>query len=372
MRKGLCRSAAWRHLASAFVLGGLVLSLPLPREAAAQVKKTQIKNAIKAAFSTWEKASCSKLQFEFHDQPTFVSPQTGVKGAIYVYFGHDNNSWISGKAAYQVGVQNKDKTNGSITFATIGMNARNWTWTIGKKAKAIDIETAMVPMIASTLGFYVGSDQQSGSFTDFINTDLVNHKLHPLHEMGARYTYFESGTGCTRPDMPPICGKGGIGLDAGASSGDGSTDGGSSGSAIRLCIYHSDPTNPQSGKPYAWAAQPIKVYIYIPSSGRLPGGTLPSGDGGGTTSGDGGGTSSGDGGGGIIGDGGSGGKECTKTNDCDTNEICDVNGKCVSTGDDGCCRMTYTRSENVAYALLMIFLLGYFIRRQRRRDAGRR
>jgi hypothetical protein len=340
-------------LGAALVLALVVAGSP----ARAQVKTTEIVKEVKAAFTAWEGISCSGLKFEY--KGLLTSHTLIKKGAIVVNWGHDKLTWTHGTEGYHSEVNIEDDATAAITDAYIDLNAKDYWWAFDKEKNKLDIQTAVFHMIPAVIGFYVGNDPINFSLRNWIKFDFKDRTRLPLHERGAQYTYFKSGTGCTQPSKPVICGKTAPPPDAGtgdaaavdAAVADASTA--DAGLPNQLCIFHSKPNDPTNGKPYHWAKLPIPYYIYVPNRGKLPGSTDTSGDAGG-----------GDGGGG----GDSGLPECHGDEECPSGQTCS-NGKCVGgkEEDDGCCRVSYTRTENITYGLLCLLGLGLLIWRSRRR-----
>jgi hypothetical protein len=337
----------------------LLLSGP----ALAQVKTQEILAEVQAAFKTWETIDCTNLKFEFAGLLTdFVGEK---EGAILVYFGHDASTWIHQNKAYYRNVTIKLDPVGDINKGIIGMNAKDWYWSIGQEKGAIDIQTAMLHMIPDAIGFYVGKDPIGGSLMGLIDTNLVQRSLLPEHKQGAQFTYFQAGTSCTQPAKPQICGPmaapdiGPGPVDAGVTEA-GPTDAAAADAPDaalpnQLCIYHSVPNDPANGKPYHWVNTPIKYYVYIPNRGKLPG-SLDTGDGDGGTDG--------------AKDWGAN-KPCTSNEQCGDGGICSDAGVCVPLGgggdDDGCCRVGHARKEHVVNATLLVLglvLLALFRRRR--------
>jgi hypothetical protein len=203
-----------------------------------------------------------------------------------------------------------------------------------------------------------------------------------LHEKGAQFTYFKAGTGCTQTPKPPICGQAPK-FDAGAPSDAGSdmtlTDAAAADAALAdatvadaavadaaasdaavdagvppsLCIFHSVPNNPSEGKYYNWVSQPIKYYVFIPDRGKLPGSTVTKVDG------------SHDG---LSGENAPP-QTCATDEDCPGDQIC-VDNLCVNPGggeDDGCCRVSRSRGENLTGIVLLALGLGLLLACGRRR-----
>ena len=241
-----------------------------------QVKRQEIITEIQAAFKAWEAISCSNLRFTYAgEQTSFVQEK---EGGILVFFGHDDATWRRQNDAYYTSWDHKDDDKGDIYKAAIELNARDWFWSIGKAADAIDIRTAVLHLIPGTLGFYVGADPSGQSLKAFIQLDRIDRELLDLHEAGARFGYPEGGAACGQPDEPGICGmRPPSAPDAGTGAtdaGTGATDAGrpaDAGPPIELCIFHSNPTDPQAGAPLRWPEQPIKYWIHIPERGKLPG-----------------------------------------------------------------------------------------------------
>jgi hypothetical protein len=371
-----------------FALIGLI-ALCGPRPAVAQVKKAEILKEIQDAFKTWEGQSCSGLSFKYAGEATDPSEK---KDAILVYFASDSKTWRYADNAYYVeGTIELDET-ADLVKGVIAMNAYKYTWGIGKSSNTIDIKTAVLHMIPGAIGFYVGPDIQTENLPSFLKYDFTQHTLHPLHALGAKFTYFKSDTGCVKPDMPPICGKGGWTLDGGvpvkeagvakeagvkdaaakdaakpdlAASLDGATkkdagpspDGvksdGASDPPIRLCIHHSLPDQPGKGKPYHWAKLPVPYYVYIPSEGRIPGGKPPS-----------------DAGADLWVKTETGvGNTCKTSGDCPNGLVCADDGRCVQgPADDGCCRVSHAGDESLSLgALLLCGVVLALVWRRRRR-----
>jgi len=339
-------------------LGVLLLAAP----ASAQVKKQEIIKEVQAAFQSFEKLSCSALSFHYAGELTEYANEK--PGAILVYFGYDQKSWIHNELAYFMQSHVDLEDTGEITRGVIALNAYDYDWSIGQRKDAIDIQSAVLHMIPQAIGFYVGPDTATYGLGAFINYNQVMRELHPLHKLGARFSYFQDGTGCVKPDVPPICGKGtGWTVDAGLPSIDaGAADAGQSkdssgtvkeagassdaksadasaadaGMPIRLCVLHSHPENPSLGKPYHWPKQPIDYYIFIPDKGRIPGGV-------------------------AVPHPGDGVKDAGLTS---------PDAGPGSGGDDGgCCRVSYAGAERATPVLALLLGLGLLIavRRQRRR-----
>jgi hypothetical protein len=366
-------------------LGALVVALAASTSARAEVQTEEILTAVKAAFTTWEGIDCTNLKFEFAG--TLDEFVTEKEGAILVYFGHSNLTWKHGNHAYYSNVAINEDPLGDIRIGVIGLNARDFKWVFGKDPRGIDIQTAVLHLIPSVIGFYIGTDQQGYSLKETIKYDYADHDLDPLQEKGAQFSYFKAGAGCTQPPQPPICGQaakydGGTPSDAGgdmtltdAAAADAAladatvadtavadaaiVDAAASDAAVdagvppSLCIFHSVPNNPSEGKYYHWVSQPIKYYVFIPNRGKLPGSTVTKVDG------------SHDG---ISGENAPP-QTCTKDEDCPGDQIC-VNNICVNPGggdDDGCCRVSHSRGENLTGIVLLALGLGLLLACGRRR-----
>lgn len=329
----------------------------------AQVKKAEILQAVQAAFSAWEGVECTNLKFEYKGELSPFVPEQ--EGAIVVYFGNDNLTWTHGGDAYYTTSTIGLIAEGNITKASIGMNARDIKWSIGAESNHIDIQTAVTHLIPAAIGFYVGSSPTTGSLMDFIGYNKVDHTVKPEHIAGAQFTYFAEGTSCTQTAEPPVCGEAIPTPDAGASEA-GADDAGSGDPPIQLCIFHSSPNDKPEGKPYSWTAQPIPYYVYIPDSGWLPGSTgQVVDDGGVVVTPDSGPTPNNDGGS-TTNDSGTP-QTCTTSDQCGDGQVCTSEGVCLAVGgDDGCCRISHTREENIAYTFLLLVGLGLFIWRRRR------
>jgi len=294
--------------------------------ARADLARADVVQAVKNAFNTWAALDCVDLQFNFIDMDPL---DTNQLDGIIVYFGHDATTWTHGELAYYSYADTKNDDGDVMEQGLLGLNARDFAWSIGAEAGRIDIETAVLHMIPSVLGFYVGPEPDSGSLSTYIKYDFVKHELDDLHETGAKYNYFKSGGSCTQPAKPEECGPG-------VSVGDGGTE---AGPPSALCVFAYE------GDAYHWDSQPIDVYIYVPGTITDPqpktdGGT-PTGDGS-TPTGD-GSTPTGDGG--TTGDGGSGDGD----------------------DDDGCCRLAYTPAEHATNAGLLLLALVLFAGWRRRR-----
>jgi MYXO-CTERM domain-containing protein len=182
--------------------------------------------AIQAAFATWE-LSCTSLKFQYLGASTST---TEVAGAILVYFGNDAASWPYGSSAYYYSL-NWQSLSGDVSKASIGMNARDYLWSVGAVPSSIDIQSAVTQMLPGALGFYVGSDPKTGSVAIGFNT--LNRTLTQEHLDGARYLYFQAGPGCSQPAKPKACAAtvpadGGPPADAGSKDGVAKLDGGAS------------------------------------------------------------------------------------------------------------------------------------------------
>jgi hypothetical protein len=214
----------------------------------AGVSTNKIVKAVKAAFSAWEGIDCSGLKFEY--KGTLKEIKGLIKeGSILVGFW-SNDPYVGSAYHSQVNIESDDTAH--ITDALIYLNAEKFWWAIGKEKNKIYIQTAVMHMIPSAVGFYVGSEPATGNLKEWIKFDFIDRTLLPLHKMGARYSYFKSGASCTQPNKPVICGKT------------------STGGAIQLCIYHSSPNTPANGKPYRWPKMPIPYYVYVSDQGKLP------------------------------------------------------------------------------------------------------
>jgi MYXO-CTERM domain-containing protein len=168
-----------------------VSRLPAAQQAAALA-------AVQAAFTRWE-LSCTTLKFQYQGASAST---TDVPGAILVYWGNDAASWLYGASAYYYGLQWQSLL-GDVTRATIGMNAKDYLWSVGASPQAIDIESAVTQIMPGALGFYAGADPQSGSVAIAFNS--INRTLTQEHQGGARYLYFKADPGCTQPPKPKPC-----------------------------------------------------------------------------------------------------------------------------------------------------------------------
>jgi len=148
-----------------------------------------------AACATWT-LSCTSLGFQYRGAATST---TDVAGASLGYFGNDAASWPFGASAYYDSLEWQSPT-GSISKAAIGMNARDYQWSVGAQASAIDIQSAVTQILPGALGFYVGDNPQTGSVA--IAFGSLNRTLTQEHLDGARYLYFQAGSGCVQPPKP--------------------------------------------------------------------------------------------------------------------------------------------------------------------------
>ena len=355
---------------------GLLVALGTVGQAQGQVEKQQVVDSIKKAFTTWENVSCSSLKFSFPTPLTAFEPYKA--NAILVYFGYDALTWIHGNNAYFTTAQHELTEKGNLNKGVIALNARDFGWSIGAAANKIDIETAVLHLIPSVVGFYVGTDPL-GQSSNFVAFNKEDRTLTPLHEQGARFSYFEAGsTACVQPEMPHVCGEAAQpATDAGVSDGQAAPiDAGamdqSSGATTdaglpnQLCIMHSSPNDKTKGKPLHWETQPVQVYIYVHDTyGNLPGGApAPTGDGG---------TARQDAGTSPTADAGGAGAPCSATAKCATGFVCSAEGRCVATApgtDDGCSCSVDAPGSGSASLLLMGFLL--FAWSRHRRANGRR
>jgi hypothetical protein len=355
---------------------GVITALALGAgPAQAQVKKTEILAAIKAAFAKWEAIDCSNLKFKYAGA---LDKRTEKKaGAIVFNFVADSADWVHNEDAVFATSHHNLDDKGDISDGTIEINAVKYAWSLGKDPKKLDIQTTVTRLIPMTIGFYVGYYPAQERVKGLLQYGLVDHELLDLHKTGAQFSYFQAGSGCTQPAKPEICGpfwkKGAADAgvsdaaavdaavadaavaDAAAAGEAGLTDASSSADAnvpLELCIYHSRPTTPKDGKPYHWETQPIEYWVYLPDNkGKLPGSTNIGGDGGLDS---------------ALGDGP---RHCKEDKDCPGGQTCQTNGTCSGGSggevDDGCCRISHTRAENVTYSILLLFGLAFLIRRGR-------
>jgi hypothetical protein len=351
---------------------GVIMALALGAgPAQAQVKKTEILAAIKAAFDKWEAVSCTNLKFKYGGA---LDKRTEKKaGAIVFNFVADASDWIHLEdAIYATSHHNLD-SKGDISDGTIEINAVKYDWSLGKDPKKLDIQTTVTRLIPMTIGFYVGYHPVDERVKGLLQYGLVDHELLDLHKTGAQFSYFQAGAGCTQPAKPQICGPfwnngtpdAGVAdasvADAAAASEAGPTDASANADAaplpLELCIYHSVATDPAKGKPYHWETQPIEYWVYLPDNkGKLPGSTNTGGDGG------------------IDGTLGDGPLHCKEDKDCPGSQTCLSNGTCSGGSggevDDGCCRISHTRAENVTYSILLLFGLALLIWRGRKKGSA--
>lgn len=353
------------------LVGGLLFLIIATSTALAQtqqVEKENILNAIKAAFKTWE-LPCTSIKFNYKgemDEKTFFAGKT-MDNAIVVYFGHDTGTWVSGDLAYTTEVNIQTDAEADIITAVIGMNAKDWAWSLDAAKNKIDIQSAVTQLIPTALGFYVGPDPVGAGQVN-LAFNALDRDLQSSHKEGATYGYFKNDANCTQPAMPFLCGSDypQTGADAGVPT-DAGTDAATALEKYLLCIFHSRPDDLQKGKHYHWTKSPIDFYVYIPNAGQLPGlpDVLPGNDAG--TDGSDPGTD-----GGVLTDSGNdsssdGGTKCTKSTDCKSNEICSTEGTCVKTDGDGCCSVGTTSKINLLYAGLMLISFIAFRRLQRQR-----
>lgn len=353
---------------------GVITALALGAGTAqAQVKKTEILAAIRAAFDKWEAVSCANLKFKYAGA---LDKRTEKKaGAIVFNFVADSVDWVHNEDAVFATSHHNLDVKGDISDGTIEINAVKYDWSLGKDPKKLDIQTTVTRLIPMTIGFYVGYYPLEERVKGLLQYGLVDHELLDLHKTGAQYSYFQAGTGCTQPAKPKVCGpfwKQGA-ADAGVSdaaasdasvadaapvSEVGPTDASAKADAaplpLELCIYHSVPDDPTKGKPYHWETQPIEYWVYLPDNkGKLPGSTNTGGDGG------------------VDATLSDGPQHCKEDKDCPNGQTCQPNGTCSGgTGgeeDDGCCRISHTRAENVTYSVLLLLGLVLLIWRSRKR-----
>lgn len=331
----------------------------------AQVKQAEIVQAVTDAFKTFEAIECTDLKFDIQPVLTTLPQPVEMDGGILVALFGYGDAWTHSNLAYFTVDEYGTVAAGDLKKATLKINARDWPWTIGAQKNKIDLQTSVLHMIPFTLGYYVGTKPKSLSLEAFIKYNYIEHTLLPEHETAAQFLYPKTDVTCTKPAEPVMCSdvQGPVAPDAGFADDAGANP-------MIGCLEPYDKAN--KGVPISWKTQPIKVYIYVPADGQLPGGSPPPvGDGGvvkkdgGTTKQD-GSTPAGDGG---VKDGPKG-APCTTTAQCAADEICSAEGTCVKIGggsDDGCCRVAHTTEENVTYTLLLLVGLGLLIWRRRRR-----
>jgi MYXO-CTERM domain-containing protein len=154
--------------------------------------------AVQAAFLAWE-LPCTTLKFQHMGASTST---TDVPGAILVYWGNDAASWTSGLSAYYYSLEYLT-TAGDITKGAIGMNAKDYGWSVGAQPAKIDIQTAVTQMIPGVIGFYVGPSPLTGDLGLKLNE--VRTTLTQDQKDGARYVYFKADPGCVQPAKPTAC-----------------------------------------------------------------------------------------------------------------------------------------------------------------------
>lgn len=169
-----------------------------------QPKREAAMAAVQAAFKAYEIA-CSKLRFAEIKETTSFDP---ISGGILVYWGNDSTTWNfapdeQGRyPAYFHGKKNLYDNAPDIDYGSIGMNARDFAWTVnGAEAGKLDIQTAIMQMIGPNVGFYWGDDPFGGSFAE-IKYNNVARELSPEQKLGILNAYFQEGSGCTKPTAP--------------------------------------------------------------------------------------------------------------------------------------------------------------------------
>jgi MYXO-CTERM domain-containing protein len=335
------------RIVSSTVIGCTLLAIATGTASAAVQREAIIKE-IQAAFDTWSQAPCTSIKFDYKGElSSYVSEQ---QGAILVYFGYDRNTWSQSDRAFHAGSYVLNNDTGAIVRGVIGLNAYKYDWSIGKEKDKIDIRTAVTRLLPFALGFYVGPDPKGVDLEGLITYDFVDTALQPLQVLGAEFLYFPSPAPgpCTRPGMPPVCGKTTWTIDGGGPAVDASVaDRGATpdrsaldlsarpdaAAQMHLCIYHTNPNDLAKGVPYHWE-QPIPWYVFVPDQGRVPGGVPV-----------------------VESDGGV--KDLGKP---------DVGGG-ASGGDSGCCRVSHAGAGGAApgAVLVLALLAGLLIRSRRRR-----
>lgn len=318
----------------------------LPRTARA-VDEAEILAAVRASFDAYEQLPCVGVHFEYKGEPPALA--TEEPGAIVVWFAGSDIPWTAGTKLFD-GTVFTGNAQGELTTASLGVNSKDFAWSLDGAAGTYDIQTVLMRQLSNMLGFCVTEVAHGCSFTP--QPGIVDRTLPEQYQQGVTALYYsESANGCSeaQPPEPTSCSE----LEPLPDAGVGDLDGGVS-AQTQLCVFRS----PADAPPFHWPDTTISYYVSIPADGKLPGGSGggPVADGG---VGDGGGSSTD--GGGFVG--------CSSDGDCATGEICTSQGVCInqSGGDGGCCRIHRAHSENLVYGTLVVLGLALFLARQRRR-----
>lgn len=269
-------------------------------------------DAVKAAFSAFE-LPCTTLKFKYDGLSTSFSD---VPGKILIYWGdtgQDTSSWIHGSSVYFRYMHFSSIQTGEIDGGYVALNAKESGWTAGstevvkppagKTYATIDIKTMMLWLIPDLLGFYVAKDTTKMEVPVTYGGKLTGPC--PLHKQGAQFSYFQAGTGCTKPTKPEFCKHG---------------------------------TSPVPGD-----LGPIPDGFFTDMALRPDKGTVTPQNDAGTT------------------------KVCTSNTECPSGQVCTIEGKCVtvSTGeDDSGCNVASSRPPTLP-AWLLLALAALVARRRR-------
>jgi hypothetical protein len=164
----------------------------------AGLTKAAVITAIKSAFTTWDGLACTDVTFSYAGESTSYSWESGV---ILVYIGDDATTWPHGAVPYFVNMKWGSASTGGISYGSIGVNEKDFDWTVGAAAGKIDIQSAVHLLMPQMLGFFVGTKLKPPTVPLAYNG--VNHQLTADHVDAARFSYFKAGSGCTKPKVAP-------------------------------------------------------------------------------------------------------------------------------------------------------------------------
>lgn len=197
--------------------------------------KSKVIGAVKAAIATWETLPCTNLKFQYAGESSSTSSENGH---LLIYWGNSKSTWTHNELAWWVEPVWSSYKTGELTYASIGLNATpnhktySYDWAIGAQKDSFDVQTAVTWLLPLALGFDVSKVGKKGYPPLYYN--YTRHTLCKAHEIGAQFTYFRAGSGCSRPKPvmcsgnsgPPASDGGGGAIDGGGS---GAIDGGGSG-----------------------------------------------------------------------------------------------------------------------------------------------
>lgn len=316
-------------------------SVPVTYRISSNLTDAKILAAIDKAFSTWGSVTCSKLKFTkgtsfsiCTDKACAAFSKPGKYIDIYWFttssdlFANSSNP----KMPFASYAYLTHDNAGGIAGASVGVNAADYKWnTTGGDTQTFDVQNELTNFIGGVIGL---SDTQIAGTTMYYKLafgDTSKQTLEQDDKNGLLYLYNTKATGCPTPPAPGAngCTAGSVVPDSGVPKADGKPvgkDGGGDGN--------------QGGDATIGAEGAVGVEA---GSGVDQG---------------------------QVDQGGSG-RQCTKTVDCASDEVCTVEGFClkISGSDEGCtCRVhpPAARASRLPWPMLLLIAVLVGLARRRR------